>query len=266
MKKIFILALLGSLGFVNTAFATEGACSSHGGVKMILGADYDGSVLCNDGWTESSVNYSSMKMTPPTPPNCYTNASQATNIQSGLMSQGLSTGSIQYTPDLVYGQIENCKQQQEAYQQDLTRYRNLVEAQRKAEQARQELQRMKQTQTQKNITPQIVTPRQQCAQWQVKNGFVADGICCEGPKGPTIEEFVKEYPNGCPPTTSIKESIVKKEIVSKPKEIIQESPKPSTEEAFLEAIKDTQDQPIPMEQSLTKWQKIKYKIFGWFKI
>lgn len=35
----------------------NGACSSHGGVYCAVGADSDGSVICNDGWKDSSVSY-----------------------------------------------------------------------------------------------------------------------------------------------------------------------------------------------------------------
>lgn len=44
----------------STSFATSGACSGHGGVNCSLGPDRDGSVICNDGWTNSKVSYSSM--------------------------------------------------------------------------------------------------------------------------------------------------------------------------------------------------------------
>ena len=49
-------------GFVNHAFATSGACSGHSGVNCSAGSDWDGSVICYDGWTGSSVSYSSMVM------------------------------------------------------------------------------------------------------------------------------------------------------------------------------------------------------------
>ncbi len=39
--------------------ATSGACSWHGGVSCSAGSDWDGSVVCFDGWKDSSVSYSS---------------------------------------------------------------------------------------------------------------------------------------------------------------------------------------------------------------
>ena len=40
--------------------ATSGCCSHHGGVNCSAGADSDGSVICNDGWKDSSCSYGSM--------------------------------------------------------------------------------------------------------------------------------------------------------------------------------------------------------------
>jgi len=45
---------------INNVMATSGACSWHGGVNCAAGADWDGSVICNDGWRNSSVSYHSM--------------------------------------------------------------------------------------------------------------------------------------------------------------------------------------------------------------
>lgn len=38
--------------------ASSGACSWHDGVNCLAGPDVDGSVICNDGWLNSSVQYS----------------------------------------------------------------------------------------------------------------------------------------------------------------------------------------------------------------
>ncbi len=61
MKKIlisasFILLLLTNIPTINAA--GSGACSGHNGVSCSAGADTDGSVICNDGWTDSSVQFS----------------------------------------------------------------------------------------------------------------------------------------------------------------------------------------------------------------
>jgi hypothetical protein len=61
MKKLlFILALCVLLP--QNVFAVSGACSYHGGVSCSAGADWDGSVICNDGWKDSSIKYGDMIM------------------------------------------------------------------------------------------------------------------------------------------------------------------------------------------------------------
>lgn len=62
LKKFFVLAFALFLFWPVYSFATSGACSGHGGVSCSSGSDYDGSVICNDGWRNSSVSYSSMVM------------------------------------------------------------------------------------------------------------------------------------------------------------------------------------------------------------
>jgi hypothetical protein len=62
MKKIIFTSSLLLLLIPTALYATSGACSGHGGVSCSAGADSDGSVICNDGWENSSVSYSSMKM------------------------------------------------------------------------------------------------------------------------------------------------------------------------------------------------------------
>ena len=57
MKKIILIFFILSLFIPLTTYATSGACSSHGGVNCDAGSDCDGSVICNDGWRDSSVGY-----------------------------------------------------------------------------------------------------------------------------------------------------------------------------------------------------------------
>lgn len=63
MKKLVLYIPVGIISFffmASMAFAVSGACSSHGGVDCNAGEDWDGSVICNDGWRDSSVLYDSM--------------------------------------------------------------------------------------------------------------------------------------------------------------------------------------------------------------
>lgn len=59
MKKIIFLIIFFSI-IPFSVFATSGACSSHGGVNCSASVGLYGKVICNDGWTNSSVYYSSM--------------------------------------------------------------------------------------------------------------------------------------------------------------------------------------------------------------
>lgn len=64
MKKLllFLFPILVSIFlFPNLSFATEGTCSWHGGVKCAAGADWDGSVICTDGWRDSSERFYSQQ-------------------------------------------------------------------------------------------------------------------------------------------------------------------------------------------------------------
>lgn len=64
MKKLLLLTISFVPLFV---YATSGACSNHGGVNCSVGAGTSGQVVCNDGWDESSVQYSDTSecQTPP---------------------------------------------------------------------------------------------------------------------------------------------------------------------------------------------------------
>lgn len=65
MRKISFnfVAVIGFLILIPVnVFATSGACAYHGGVDCGAGQSYDGSVICNDGWKDSSVNYSDMEV------------------------------------------------------------------------------------------------------------------------------------------------------------------------------------------------------------
>jgi len=41
----------------DTSCSAPGACGSHGGVDCPAGPDSDGSVICNDGYRDSSIKY-----------------------------------------------------------------------------------------------------------------------------------------------------------------------------------------------------------------
>lgn len=59
LNKISLFVFFAIFIFPSTTLA--GACSGHGGVDCSAGHDIDGSVICEDGWTESSVQYLDIK-------------------------------------------------------------------------------------------------------------------------------------------------------------------------------------------------------------
>lgn len=65
MKKLFLLpafTFFASFFLASTVLATSGCCSGHSGVNCAAGAQGNGHVICNDGWTGSSCSYASMVM------------------------------------------------------------------------------------------------------------------------------------------------------------------------------------------------------------
>jgi len=69
MKKTLSIVLI-LLFFPFFASATSGACSYHNGVDCSAGPNWDGSVICNDGWRDSSVDFYSIKECQNTTYNC----------------------------------------------------------------------------------------------------------------------------------------------------------------------------------------------------
>ncbi len=58
MKSVLFFLLVAFFAFVTpTHGAGAGACSWHSGVSCGSGSDFDGSVICTDGWRDSSVRY-----------------------------------------------------------------------------------------------------------------------------------------------------------------------------------------------------------------
>jgi hypothetical protein len=150
MKKISIVIIsLFAFSFLSAmALATSGACSDHGGVDCSAGSQANGNVVCNDGWTGSSVLYSSMDecqaTTPvcnyPSQPSCSLSAiqQQEQNALNSARLQSLYEGeegsgagaalssNIENTYSLQYSQ---CQSQWTAYQSDLSDYNSCIQNQ-----------------------------------------------------------------------------------------------------------------------------------------
>ena len=129
MKKfLFILCLsLVFFGTVHVASATYGACSSHGGVNCAVGSDFDGSVICNDGWSGSTVNFSDAgeckisSCTPPIANGCQTeNDYGALNVRLNAQGGYLGASASQQ------GALAQCRQQINNYQTQYQTYQQCL--------------------------------------------------------------------------------------------------------------------------------------------
>ena len=58
MKKIILIFFILSLFIPSMSHAVQGDCSYHLGIDCSAGPDWDGSVICNDGWKDSIDSYS----------------------------------------------------------------------------------------------------------------------------------------------------------------------------------------------------------------
>lgn len=122
MKKFSaILFFLISLQ-TTIVYASSGACSDHGGINCSAGAGTGGSVICNDGWSNSSVLFSSadeckISCTPPSASGCKTeNDYGALQVQLNASGGYLGAGSSQT------GALNQCRSEINAYQANLQVY------------------------------------------------------------------------------------------------------------------------------------------------
>ncbi len=121
---LIVVLFLATLIFPNHASATSGSCSHHRGVACSLGSDYDGSVICNDGWRDSTVSFSDAEECKTPLPSCPLPSGSKSDCGS-LRAQLARSGSLG-TP-FGDNEIAQCEAQnteydsaQSAYQQCLT--------------------------------------------------------------------------------------------------------------------------------------------------
>jgi len=126
MKKYLLISII--LIAPNISFATSGACSSHMGVNCSAGPSVYGKVMCNDGWINSSINFSdAIECTTQNsciPPQAFQYTSEAQC--SGLWTLLIQNGSARYTPELANGQVQSCRDQVTNYQNALQKYNNCL--------------------------------------------------------------------------------------------------------------------------------------------
>jgi len=121
MQKIILFSILIISSFIlfgsNNASATSGACSSHLGVNCSAGPTIDRKVMCNDGWTNSSVYFSdadeckASSCVAPSGSECRTE-SDYSSLQSRLLYQGGYLGGS----TSGQGSLTNCRNEINQYQ------------------------------------------------------------------------------------------------------------------------------------------------------
>lgn len=166
MKKYLMLfAFIGTGLFLSNsqpALATSGACSYHGGVNCSAGPGAYGNVTCNDGWTGSSIAYSSMTECHISKFSCMTlyptsysgcrQETDYTNVQSQIEAKYSIMGMIGEKSylDEKASRLQECRKSIDDYQSIIKSYNQCI----------QDAYRVVPTQTQQMIQPVIqpVTP------------------------------------------------------------------------------------------------------------
>jgi len=128
-KRIgFLVIVFFSLITFDKAYATSGACSSHLGVNCSVGPAGDGSVTCNDGWSNSSVNFYSADECKPnlacTSPSSSGSGCKTENDYGALSLQLSRTGGF----DSLSGTsaLNQCRSQITAYQTQQQEYQSCL--------------------------------------------------------------------------------------------------------------------------------------------
>ncbi len=143
MKKYLSLFAFVGIGLFlsnsQSALATSGACSYHGGVNCSAGPGAYGNVTCNDGWTGSSVAYSSMTECRVSKPSCmalyptsYSGCRQEsdyTNVQNQIDAKYSIMGMIgekQYTDEKA-SRLQECRKSINDYQSIMSSYNQCIQ-------------------------------------------------------------------------------------------------------------------------------------------
>src|SRR3989338_1849675 len=131
MKKIILFSTLIISSFIffgpNNASATSGACSYHSGVNCSAGPTIDRKVMCNDGWTNSSVYFSdadeckASSCVVPSGSGCRTE-SDYSSLQSKLLYKGGYLGGSASQQ----GSLTNCRNEINQYQSALQSYNSCL--------------------------------------------------------------------------------------------------------------------------------------------
>lgn len=182
---LIVVLFLVTLIFPNNASATSGSCSYHGGVACSLGADYDGSVICNDGWRDSSVSFSDADECKSTLPSCP--VPSVTKSDCGSLRAQLARGQLLGT-SFGDNELAQCEAQNQQYDSAQTAYQQCLSSQANI-QAQQ-------------FNTYVQSSQQQQNDWQTQEQSKYDSYC-ESSQG-VGSKWVGEFgPNGsCKPTSS----------------------------------------------------------------
>lgn len=129
MKKAYSVLLFTLFLFPSLAFATSGACSSHGGVNCSVESTV-GNAICRDGWV-SSVAYSSMVECQQTPTYCMPPVAGICTTSGDLgrlQVQGYQNGSAEYSPNSS-DLIASCQAAITSYQAQQLAYTSCLNSQ-----------------------------------------------------------------------------------------------------------------------------------------
>lgn len=247
MKKLYfiVFVLLFSPVF---ALATSGVCSYHGGISCSAGSDYDGSVICADGWRDSSASYSDQIMCQNTQkiPICYIPVKKEFYCDrvSAIATQNGLRGS---TDDKTAECEANQKQADLDYIQDKNTYTQCLTSI-----------------TSSDTIKVSITPDEQCHQKYHDYNSHADGNNCVCNLGYTLYDKngiceLTKVPVVVPPPQQISvpaENVFSK-ILKKPAEIKVETKKGPLPQSSVE-VKKTEIpvvQEVKIESKKTFWQK-----------
>jgi hypothetical protein len=182
---LIVVLFLVTLIFPSHVGATSGSCSSHGGVACSLGSDYDGSVICNDGWKDSSVSFSNADECKTSLPSCPLPSGAKSDC--GSLRAQLARGQLLGTP-FGDNELAQCDAQNTAYDSAQSAYQQCLVSQSAI-----------QSQQFNNYVDQSKS-RDQAFNQQMQTKYDAYCVSSQGVGSVWVGEF---GPNGsCKPTNS----------------------------------------------------------------
>lgn len=266
MKKIILIFL--SLFFIfllnyDNTNASSGACSWHDGVNCTDSPNYDGKVICNDGWINSSVFFYDVdecKISPqicsyPIQPSCSLNeiekqkenalaSNRGINIRSGLTGSPFSETSKSKIENDYAIKYSSCQNSWNIYQSQMNTYNSCNELNKKNMQLDKEYAKF-----QSELKSQYI-----CDEQYPGSIFNKEKFSCECSDGEELFSISAERKKRCVPSDFAK---LMKEFLSTNTSSKQST---STKNVFIPKINQTQLFPISTESSIKNNESIEKKI------